>query len=160
MCWTCNINKLKAQIAKEDINVYKVVKSANRKYCVAPFMDYTYYLKDIQPSLTLEVMIEPRSTFAKITEGYHSYSSVNFVFDSVVEGIFGGYVKTIQCGNRKEIFRVDNSLYLATFIIPAGTLYCLNNSGEVVSNRLIYTGNYIKVQPHKKYDTKKLWKEK
>lgn len=22
MCWTCNINKLKAQIAKEDINVY------------------------------------------------------------------------------------------------------------------------------------------
>lgn len=25
MCWTCNINKLKAQIAKEDINVYKIV---------------------------------------------------------------------------------------------------------------------------------------
>lgn len=22
MCWTCNINKLKAQIAKEDINIY------------------------------------------------------------------------------------------------------------------------------------------
>lgn len=66
MCWTCNINKLKAQIAKEDINVYKVVKSANRKYCVAPFMNYTYYSKDIQPSLTLGVMIEPRSTFARL----------------------------------------------------------------------------------------------
>ena len=39
MCWTCNINKLKAQTAKEDINVYKVVKSANRKYCVSPFME-------------------------------------------------------------------------------------------------------------------------
>ena len=149
MCWTCNINKLEAKIAKEDINVYKVVKSANRKYCVAPFMDYTYYLKDIQPSLTLGVMIEPRSeprsTFAKITEGYHSYSSVNFVFDSVVEGIFGGYVKTIQCGNRKEIFRVDNSLYLATFIIPAGSTYFINEEDVIVSNMIKYTGKYIKL---------------
>ena len=30
MCWTCNINKLKAQIAKEDINVYKIVKKLLR----------------------------------------------------------------------------------------------------------------------------------
>ena len=81
MCWTCNINKLKAQIAKEDINVYKIVKKATKKYCISPFMDYTYYSKDIQPSLTLGVMIEPCSIFAKITEGYHSYSSVNFVCD-------------------------------------------------------------------------------
>lgn len=51
------------------------------------------------------------------------------------------------------------SIFLGEFLIPIGTLYCLNSSGEVVSNRLIYTGNYIKVQPHKKYDTRKLWKE-
>lgn len=30
MYWTCNINKLKAQIAKEDINVYKIVKKATQ----------------------------------------------------------------------------------------------------------------------------------
>lgn len=145
MCWTCNINKLKAQIAKEDINVYKVVKKATKKYCVSQFMDYTYYLKDIQPSLTLGVMIEPRLTFAKIIEGYHSYSSVNFVFDSVVEGIFGNCVKTIQCGSRKEIFRVDNSLYLATFIIPVGSVYFTNEEGVTVSNKIRYTGKYIKL---------------
>ena len=57
MCWTCNINKLKAQIAKEDINVYKIVKKATKKYCISPFMDYTYYSKDIQPSLTLGVTL-------------------------------------------------------------------------------------------------------
>ena len=28
MCWTCITNKLKAQIAKEDINVYKIVKKS------------------------------------------------------------------------------------------------------------------------------------
>lgn len=145
MCWICNINKLKAQTAKEDINVYKVVKSANRKYCVAQFMDYTYYLKDIQPSLTLEVTIEPRSILAKITEGYYSYSSVNFVCDSIVPDIFRGYVKTIQCGSRKEIFRVDNSLYLATFIIPSGSVYFTNEEGVIVSNKIRYTGKYIKL---------------
>lgn len=145
MCWTCNINKLKAQTAKEDINVYKIVIKATKKYCISPFMGYTYYSKDIQPSLTLEVMIEPYSIFAKIKEGYHSYSSVNFVCDSIVEGIFGGCVKTIQCGSRKEIFRVDNSLYLATFIIPSGSVYFINEEGVIVSNKIRYTGKYIKL---------------
>ena len=145
MCWTCNINKLKAQTAKENINVYKVVKKATKKSCVSPFIDYTYYSKDIPPSLTLGVMIEPRSIFAKITEGYHSYSSVNFVCDSIVEGILGGYVKTIQCGNREERFRVDNSLYLATFIIPSGSVYFTNEEGVIVSNKICYTGKYIKL---------------
>lgn len=141
MCWTCCIENLKAQITKEDINVYKIVKKATKKYCISPFIDYTYYSKDIQPSLTLGVTIEPRSIFAKITEGYHSYSSVNFVCDSIVSNI----LKTIQCGNRKEIFRVDNSLYLATFIIPVGSVYFTNEEGEIVSNKIRYTGKYIKL---------------
>ena len=145
MCWTCNINKLKAQIAKEDINVYKIVEKATKKYCISPFMDYTYYSKNIQPSLTLGVTIEPRSIFAKIIEGYHSYSSVNFVCDSIMPGIFGSGVKTIQCGNRNRIFRVDNSLYLATFIIPSGSVYFINEEDEIVSNKIRYTGKYIKL---------------
>lgn len=37
-------------------------------------MEYTYYSKDIQPPLTLRVIIEPHSNFAKIEEGYYSYS--------------------------------------------------------------------------------------
>ena len=145
MCWTCNINKLEAQIAKEDINVYKVVKEATRKYCVSPFMDYTYYLKDIQPSLTLRVMIEPHSSFAKIEEGYYSYSSIIFVCDSIRQSIDGRLYKAMQCGNRREMFRVDNSLYLATFVIPAGSVYFINEDGVIVSNKIRYTGKYIKL---------------
>ena len=145
MCWTCNINKLEAQIAKEDINVYKVVKEATRKYCVSPFMDYTYYSKDIQPSLTLKVIIEPHSNFAKIEEGYYSYSSVSFVYDSVMRSIDGKLYKAMQCGNRKEMFRVDNSLYLATFVIPAGSVYFINEDGVIVSNSIKYTGKHIKL---------------
>ena len=145
MCWNCCIENLKAQTAKEDINVYKLVRKATRKYCISPFMDYIYYSKDIQPSLTLEVIIKPSSIFVRIEEGYYSYSSVNFVCDSIVKGIFGGYVKPIQCGNRREIFGVDNSLYLATFIIPAGSVYFINEDGVIVSNKIRYTGKYIKL---------------
>lgn len=145
MCWTCNINKLEAQIANKNINVYKVVKEATRKYCVSPFMDYTYYSKDIQPSLTLRVMIEPHSSFAKIEEGYYSYSSIIFVCDSIRRSIDGRLYKAMQCGNRKEMFRIDNSLYLATFVIPAGSVYFINEDGVIVSNKTRYTGKYIKL---------------
>ena len=145
MCWNCCIENLKAQTAKEDINVYKLARKATRKYCISPFMDYIYYSKDIQPSLTLEVIIKPSSIFVRIEEGYYSYSSVNFVCDSIVKRIFGGYVKPIQCGNRREIFGVDNSLYLATFIIPAGSVYFINEDGIIVSNKIRYTGKYIKL---------------
>ena len=145
MCWTCNINKLEAKIAKEDINVYKVVKKATKKSCISPFMEYTYYPKDVPPSLTLGVLIEPRSNFAKIAEGYYSYPSVNFVCDSEILSIDGRLYKAIQCGNHKEMIAVANCLYLATFIIPAGSTYFINEDGTIVSNMIKYTGKYIKL---------------
>lgn len=33
---------LKAQIAKEDINVYKVVRKADKESCVSLFIGYTF----------------------------------------------------------------------------------------------------------------------
>ena len=51
-------------------------------------------------------------------------------------------------------------MFLGEFIIPNGAAYCSNRYDEVVSDALIYTGNYIKVQPNTKYDTRELWKEK
>ena len=144
MCWVCDIENLKAQIANKDINVYKVVMKATKKSCISPFMNYTY-LKDMQPPITLKVIIEPRSTYAKITEGYYSYPFVNFVCDSVMLSIDGMLYKSIKCGNRKEMFAVDNSLYLATFIIPAGSIYFINEDGVIISNRIRYTGKYLKL---------------
>ena len=144
MCWVCDIKNLKAQKAEENINVYKVVKKADKEYCISLFIEYTY-LKDIQPSLILNVIIEPRSNFAKIEEGYYSYSSVNFICDSVRRSIDGKLYKAMQCGNRKEMFRVDNSLYLVTFVIPAGSVYFINEDGVIVSNKIRYTGKYLKL---------------
>ena len=145
MCWNCNINKLEAKIAKEDINVYKVVKKATKKSCISPFMEYAYYSKDAPPSLTLGILIEPHSNFAKIAEGYYSYPSVNFVCDSEILSIDGRLYKAIQCGNHKEMIAVANCLYLATFIIPTGSTYFINEDGTIVSNMIKYTGKYLKL---------------
>ena len=145
MCWVCDIKNLKAQIAKEDINVYKIVRKANKESCVSLFMDYTYYKNSIHPFLVLEVRVESSYSFAKIEKGYYSYSSVSFVCDSVRRSIDGKLYKAMQCGNRKEMLRVDNSFYLATFVIPAGSVYFINEDGVIVSNKIRYTGKYIKL---------------
>lgn len=145
MCWVCEIENLKIQKAEKNIRVYKVVTKATKKSCTSPFMKYTYYLKDTPPSLTLRVLIEPRSTYAKITEGYYSYPSVNFVCNSEALSIDGRLYKAIQCGYHKEKIAVNNSLYLATFIIPAGSTYAINEDGVIVSNNIRYTGKYLKL---------------
>ncbi len=145
MCWVCDIENLKVQKADKDIIVYKVVTKATKKSCTSPFMEYTYYLKGTPPSLTLKVLIEPRSNFAKIAEGYYSYPFVNFVCDSVMLSIDGKLYKAIQCGYHKEMIAVDNYLYLATFVIPAGSTYFINEDGVIVSNNIRYTGKYLKL---------------
>ena len=63
-------------------------------------------------------------------------------------------------GERHVSIPFENEAYIATFIIPKGATYIINAQGEVVSDKIIYTGKYIKIQPDKKYDTRKLWKEK
>ena len=38
------------------------------------------------------------------------------------------------------------TLYLGRFIIPKGSIYCVNESNEIVSNRMTYTGQYASVR--------------
>ena len=146
MCWVCDIENLKAQKAKENINVYKVVKKATKKSCVSPFMDYTYY-KDTEPSeLKLALHSNPHSSFLTIKEGYYSYESVNFVLDSLCDPNLHGFIcKAIVLGTHKELLGINNSIYLATFIIPKGSIYFVNPLGVIVSSRIKYTGKYIKL---------------
>ena len=145
MCWTCCIENLKAQIAKEDINVYKIVRKANKESCVSLFIEYTYYKNSIHPSLVLEVKVESSYSFAKIEEGYYSYSSVSFVCDSVASEVNGPLSKTVQCGNSEKVLSINNPFYLATFVIPKNSVFFINEEGVIVSNKIRYTGKYIKL---------------
>ena len=48
---------------------------------------------------------------------------------------------------------------IGEFIIPKGATYCLNRYGEVVSDKLMYTGNHIEITSDRIYNSKELWKE-
>lgn len=146
MCWTCYANNLKAYKAEEDINVYKVVKNASKKLCVSEFIGFTYYKDTESPELKLALHSNVHSSFLTIEEGYYSYESVNFVPNSLGDSNFLGFIsKIIVLGTHRHLLSIDNSLYLATFIIPKGSIYFVNPLGVIVSSRIKYTGKYIKL---------------
>ena len=145
MCWSCYIDELKASVATQDINVLKVVLKATKKSCMSPFMKYVYYFDSVQPSLDLHLETKSYSSYAIIREGYYSYRSVNFVCDSIRQSITGKLAKVIHLGKESEVISMDNSFYLATFTIPIGAKYFINENGVIVSNKIRYTGKYIKL---------------
>lgn len=48
-------------------------------------------------------------------------------------------------GNRRMFIPFENDSYIATFIIPKGAAYTINSCGEIVSNKIMYTGRYLKL---------------
>ena len=93
-----------------------------------------------------------------LREGFHSYITCivevrnrpDYLFVEITSP--NKYLDNVLLLNK-------NNAFLGKFIIPRGATYCLNRVGEVVSDSLVYTGNYVKVWSDKKYDTKELWKE-
>ena len=138
----------KVLVAKRGIKVYKIGTYADES-TFKPFFysDFNYPVN--------QLVVEPVIFSDSIEYGLHSY------LNCILYPLYPAAVDLYTQGSLQYTLSLSRYLiFLGEFLIPAGTLYCLNNSGEVVSNRLIYTGNYIKVQPNKKYDTKELWKEK
>lgn len=132
--------------AKRDIKVYKVgIYADNTSFNPYFYRDFRYSINQ-----TVFEIVDFRNL---IERGLHSYIRCKLVpsffgttLYSCKDGEWGTYILTLTA-------------YLGEFSIPKGATYCLNSNGEVVSNRLIYTGNYIKIHPDKKYDTRELWKE-
>lgn len=138
----------KVLVAKRGIKVYKIGAYADED----TFIPFFYSNFDYPVN---QLVVEPVIFADSIEYGLHSY------LNCILYPLYPTAVDLYTQGNlRYTLSLLLYSIFLGEFLIPAGTLYCLNSSGEVVSNRLIYTGNYIKVQPNKKYDTRKLWKEK
>lgn len=134
----------KVLIAKRDIKVYKIGSYADGD-SFNPFF-YSYFEYPVNQIVFTEVKFTDT-----INWGFHSYINCKLVF-------FYDEVSLYSCG--KLILWVSlPTVYLGEFIIPKGTTYCLNNNGEVVSNKLMYTGNHIEITSDKIYNSKELWKE-
>lgn len=137
----------KVLIAKRDIKVYKIGAYAdNNSFNPFFYQGFEYPVNQI-------VFTKVKFTVA-INWGFHSYINCELVsFDLNVD--------LYSCRNLiGHICLTTYTVYLGEFIIPKGATYCLNRYGEVVSDKLMYTGNHIKITPNTIYNSKDLWKEK
>ena len=138
----------KILVAKRNIKVYKIGVYADEN-TFKPFF-YTDFDYLVNKSVVESVVFADTIDF-----GLHSFLNciIYSLYQDVIDLYTLGYLR----------YTIPLSLYsafLGEFIIPKGAKYCLNEPGDVVSNKLIYTGSYIKVQPGKKYIARELWKEK
>ena len=131
--------------AKRDIKVYKIGVYADESIFKPFFRSYFEYF-------TNQIVFEKVKFIDTINCGFHSYINCELV---------SSYNKINLYSCEKLIHWVSlQTVYLGEFIIPKGATYCLNRYGEVVSDKLMYTGNHIEITSDRIYNSKELWKEK
>jgi hypothetical protein len=145
-----------AKIANKDIEVYKYVKG-NYPLTVdnTKFISYIYTFEYIANKKNKKIQLKPRlcmrfdlnpwleinfndindCPMIAIDEGYHSYINLNTVEKFILDNPL-----IYPIIEQSKIY----SYYIGKFIIPKGSKFYKNNSGEVVSSCLIYTGKYKK----------------
>lgn len=140
-----DINKIIDSLSPGEQNVmYNALqKKLNRgpEYTIS-YDKSGYYVKCDSPQLTAFRFEEEK--YAELA--YHSYTGVQFVCNSafhIVKGIYR--CKRMIFGNRRMFIPFENDSYIATFIIPKGAVYTINSCGEIVSNKIMYTGRYLKL---------------
>ena len=147
MCWAERLENTNIQIADKDIKVYKIVTCANKQSCVSVVKNFNYTANILYKIPTLEYdEIARKYGVLKIEKAYHSYTRVQFVYNSTFRVVKRAYrCKSIILGNRRMLMSFENDGYIATFIIPKGSAYIINTKGEIVSDKIIYTGKYLKL---------------
>lgn len=142
-------NKSKVLVAKRDIKVYKIgIYANNNSFNPFFYQEFKYPVNQIK--------------FTKvkfkdfIDRGFHS-----FIMCEIVPVPFSVDISVFSCKTLMYCLSLlAYQVYLGEFIIPKGATYCLNRYGEVVSDKLMYTGNHIEITSYKIYNSKELWKEK
>ena len=148
MCF-CKTKESKVLVAKRDLKVYKIGIYADDN----SFNPFFYQAFEYQVNRIIFTKVK----FTDIINwGFHSYINCELV-------PFYNSVNIYSC--RKLMFCIAipkdtvYTVHLGKFIVPKGATYCLNKNGEIVSDKLMYTGDYIEITTDKIYDTKELWKE-
>ena len=136
----------KVLVTKRDIKVYKIGNYADND-SFNPF-----FYKDFKYSVN-QTVFENVDFTDMIERGLHSYITCELAPFATHINLYSG--RNFQYSISALVYTV----YLGEFIIPKGATYCLNNNGEVVSDKLMYTGNHVEITSDKIYNSKELWKE-
>ena len=124
--------------AKRDIVVYKIGNEANKNAFVPYFVGSFKYLTGTK------CQTSPDFGSNIIIEGYHGYINIALTIAALTSPA------VIQKNTKdKPVISIYPSnykpLYLGKFIVPKGAIYCVNELNEIVSNKMIYTGQYSSV---------------
>ena len=147
MCWIEIKNNINVQIADKDLKVYKMVLDASKQSCTSIVKGFVYTANTLYAIPTIESkVIDPYCGKIKIEKAYHSYTGIHFICGASY-CILGGATrcKDLLFGNKVVCIPFENDIYIATFIIPKGSTYIINTKGEIVSDKIIYTGRYLKL---------------
>ena len=147
MCWIETKDNINVQIADKDFKVYKIVFDANKQSCTSLVKGFNYTANTLYTIPTIESeVIDPYYMKIKIEKAYHSYNGIHFICDSFY-WICNGTprYKDLLFGKQLISIPVENECYITTFIIPKGSKYIINTKGEIVSDKIIYTGRYLKL---------------
>lgn len=147
MCWIEIKDNINVQVADKDFEVYKIVLDANKQSCTSIVRGFNYTVGTLYAIPTIESkVIDPYCGKIKIEKAYHSYTEVHFIWDSSYYIHCGATIcKDMLFGKRGICIPFENDWYIATFIIPKGSRYIINTKGEIVSDKIIYTGRYLKL---------------
>ena len=147
MCWIEIKDNINVQIADKDFKVYKIVLDANKQSCTSIVKGFNYIVNTLYAIPTIESkVINPYCGKIKIEKAYHSYTGIHFICNSSYYIHCGATrCKDVLFGKRGICIPFENDWYIATFIIPKGSTYIINTKGEVVSDKIIYTGRYLKL---------------
>lgn len=147
MCWIEIKDNINVQIADKDFEVYKIVLDANKQSCTSIVRGFNYTVGTLYAIPTIESkVIDYFYRKIKIEKAYHSYTEVHFIWDSSYYIHCGATIcKDMLFGKRGRCIPFENDWYIATFIIPKGSKYIINTKGEIVSDKIIYTGRYLKL---------------
>ena len=147
MCWIENTRSFDLQIANRDIEVYKIVSDASKQFCKSLIQEFAY---KANIRYEMDAMELEESSFSSafcptdliyITKAYHSYTKIRFTLKKPYSHEYKGII----AGNLLMPIRINNPYYVATFVIPKGSQYAVNQRGEIVSNQIIYTGKHLKL---------------
>lgn len=137
--------------AKKDIVVYKIGEFADKTAFIPYFMNNFIY----EPGGAYHT--KPNFWENNISQGFHGYINIIVTLSPSILSI------AVQKNNKCKLVITRYSilgggLYLGKFIIPKGATYCVNSFNEIVSNQIIYTGQYASVKEISDINLKDLWK--
>lgn len=126
--------------AKRDIVVYKIGTVADKNTFVPYFVNSFIYTTDIKyqtsPDFGSNLMIV----------GYHGYINIALTIAALTSPVSAVIQKNTKDRPTISIYPTINEiLYLGKFIVPKGAIYCVNELNEIISNQIIYTGQYSNV---------------